>query len=171
MFVGVPLHPASVPRIGGQKYFEIVLHHLTIRQFAKIVEHLTDFFLGVVGSYHNAWSQASGCPSLGCLLQVRGAGEGQAHAEFIVTTAGIFKYPWRRDSLAVLNFQEMIQFIELDMLTVREEPVVETVSQVFDTVWIETFYSLIPRPYFSTYKRSLLWGWGSFIVWSGGLSA
>ena len=58
---GVPLHPASAPRIGGQKYSKIVLHHLTIRQFATIVEHLTDLFLGVVGSYHNAWSQAPGC--------------------------------------------------------------------------------------------------------------
>ena len=82
---GVPLHPASAPRIGGQKYSEIVLHHLTIRQFATIVQHLTDLFSGVVGSYHNAWLQAPGCPA--------GAGEGRAHAEFLVTTAGIFKYP------------------------------------------------------------------------------
>ena len=73
---GVPLHPASAPRIGGQKYSEIVLHHLTIRQFATIV-HLTGLFSGVVGSYHNAWLQAPGCPGLGCLLQVRGAGEGR----------------------------------------------------------------------------------------------
>ena len=53
--LGVVAHPASAPRIGGQKYSEIVLHHLTIRQFAKIVEHLTDLFSGVVGS-HGSYS-------------------------------------------------------------------------------------------------------------------
>ena len=111
---GVSLHPASAPRIGGQKYSEIVLHYLTIRQFAKIAEHLTDLFFGVVGSYHNVWSEAPGCPGLGCLLQVR------AHAEFIVTTAEIFKYPWRRDSLAVLDLPRVAASFACDFLKILE---------------------------------------------------
>ena len=78
---GVPLHPVAAQRM-GRKYSHVVLHHLSVDQFSKITGHLTQLLSGVIGTHHNTWSQAAGCPCLGHLLQVQGSGFGHAHAEF-----------------------------------------------------------------------------------------
>ena len=54
------------------KSTHVVLHHLTVKQFSG---HLTQLFSGVIGTDHNTWLQAPGCPCLGSLLQVEGEKE------------------------------------------------------------------------------------------------
>ena len=45
---GVLHHPTIID--GGSKYSQVILHHLSLRQFTKIVQHLTAMFSGRVGS-------------------------------------------------------------------------------------------------------------------------
>ena len=72
---GVPHHPVAA-RDTGNQYSQVMLHHLSLMQFTKIVGHLTKEFSGIVGTGYNMWSQAPGCSRLGYLLKVSGAGTG-----------------------------------------------------------------------------------------------
>ena len=87
---GVPHHPVVALNTGDQ-YCQTVLHHMTIHQYAKIIQHLTRKFCGLPGTGHNDWSQATG--RLGFIMKVVGSEEGTAHAEVVPMTPGIFQYP------------------------------------------------------------------------------
>ena len=52
-----PHHPVAA-RDTGNQYSQVILHHLSLIQFTKIIGHLTKQFSGIVGTGYNTWSQA-----------------------------------------------------------------------------------------------------------------
>ena len=76
----------------GNEYCLTTLHHLLVKEYTNIIEHLTDKFSGIPGTGYNDWMQAVPAP-LGCLMKVIGAGMGVAHVEVEDIAVGIFKYP------------------------------------------------------------------------------
>ena len=88
---GLKHHP-FVSRATGDEYCLTTLHHLSVKEYTNIIEHLTDKFSGIPGTGYNHWSHAVPAP-LGCLMKVIGAGVGVAHVEVEDMAVGIFKYP------------------------------------------------------------------------------
>ena len=85
-------HHLLVLQATGNEYCLTTLHHLSVKEYTNIIEHLTKVFSGIPGTGYNDWSHATPAP-LGCLIKVIGAGMGVAHVQVENMAIGIFKYP------------------------------------------------------------------------------
>ena len=75
----VKQHPFTFQWTGNECCLT-ALHHLSVKEYANIRQHLITIFSGIPGKGYNDWSHAVPVP-LGCLLKVIGAGMGVAHIE------------------------------------------------------------------------------------------
>ena len=73
---GMKQHPFTFQRTGNE-YCLTSLHHLSVKEYANIRQHLIS---GIFGTEYNDWSHVVPA-TLGCLLKVIGAGTGVAHVE------------------------------------------------------------------------------------------